>query len=111
MNNFLGYAWWNTTGNTLGSVLCGAIAKHFAMNLNVSSFNKLQLIRFLDDWAYQANVRGILKKREKGTDINSVFQEMKPYEKILIKKFDAKFEEIRYNFPWQRLFEIEVSVS
>lgn len=111
MNNFLGYAGWNTTGNTLGSVLCGAIAKHFAMNLNVSSFNKLQLIRFLDDWAYQANVRGILKKREKGTDINSVFQEMKPYEKILIKKFDAKFEEIRYNFPWQRLFEIEVSVS
>ena len=111
LNKFLGYAGWNTTGNTLGSALCCALVKYFATNLNISSFKKLQIIRFIDDWAYQANVRKTMKNQGLGTDINFVDKKMKQYEDVLIKKFDAKFEEIGYNFPWQRLFEIEVSVS
>lgn len=108
---FLGYAGWNTTGNTLGNAICCALMKHFSTNLNLSSFKKLQLIRFSDDWAYQANIRNTLKKENAGTNINLVSEKMKPYEQILIKKFNAKFHEIGYNFPWQRLFEIEVSIS
>lgn len=108
---FLGYAGWNTTGNTLGSALCCALTKYFATKLNIYSFKKIQMIRFLDDWAYQANVRAIAKKEHSNVDINFVSEKMKPYEKYLEKKIDANFEEIVYNFPWQRLFEIEVSIN
>lgn len=108
-NNFLGYAGWNTTGNTLGSAICCALIKHFAENINIEAFKKVQLVRFLDDWAYQANIRNKLKEEYSTPEINNLSEKMQSYEKFLSKKFDVQFEKINYSFPWQRFFEIEVS--
>lgn len=49
--NFLGYAGWNTTGNTLGSALCCGIVKYLAQKSDEKAFKKVQAVRFLDDWA------------------------------------------------------------
>ena len=54
---FYGFSAWNTTANTLGSLICGGKIKYLAQKYNSKAFKKLQLTRFLDDWAYQANVR------------------------------------------------------
>ncbi len=100
---FYGYSAWNTTANTLGSLICGGKYKFFAQNYNKESFKKLQITRFLDDWAYQANVRQMLKT----IDENELSILMKEYEKILADFTDEKIN-VKYTFPWHRLFEVEV---
>lgn len=110
-DKFLGYAGWNTTGNTLGSVLCCALVKYLADPPDMNAFKKVQAVRFLDDWAYQANVRKILKSRLKEISIEELEKEMKPYEGFIKEKFDVEFPQIKYSYPWNRFFEIEVDLS
>jgi len=100
--NFFGFAAWNTSANTLGSVICAGVTKFLAKKYNNRAFKKLQLIRFLDDWAYQANVRQSLSK----PDTAEIKAKMKPYEQILKQKFIEC--DIKYSFPWNRLFEVEI---
>ena len=63
-----------------------------------------QEIRFLDDWAYQANVRQELEK----PDINELKYKMKAFENIIAEQLDININ-TNYNFPWRRLFEVEVN--
>ena len=133
--NFLGYSAWNTSANSLGSLICGAIvfldakmaseaarqlgseaAKH---NLDAkrrrgeeawsvseaSNLKKLQVIRFLDDWGYQANVRQQLTS----PDEKLVKELMKPYEEKVFELLGVRYD-ISYKFPWNRLFEVEICI-
>ena len=109
-DKFLGYAGWNTTGNTLGSALCCAIVKFLANNPDEAAFKKVQAVRFLDDWAYQANVRKALKLRFDKPDIEALKTLMQPFEKTLQEKTGLDLTTTKYSYPWNRFFEIEVSV-
>lgn len=100
--SFYGYSAWNTSANSLGSLLCGAKVKFLAKKYNKNAFKKLQAIRLLDDWAYQANVRQTLTKPEK--------LDMKEYEQRVSKFLDFEIN-AEYTFPWDRLFEVEVSLK
>ena len=105
-----GYAGWNTSANTLGSLLAGVKVKFNSKKYNDDAFKKLQLIRYLDDWAYQANVRAEIKEP---CDIKAL---MKPYEnkiisKIYCKASNSKFGIIEYMYPWNRKFEIEIDIK
>lgn len=102
--NFYGYSAWNTSANTLGSLICAAVIKYFAKKYNEKAFKLLQEIRFLDDWAYQANVRQELEK----PDINELKDKMKAFENIIAGQLDININ-ANYNFPWHRLFEVEVN--
>lgn len=107
--NFLGYAAWNTSANSLGSLICAAKMKFLAKqskNFVSNNFKKLQVIRFLDDWAYQANVRQELSD----LDTELLKEKMKSYEKIVFKKLNVEYN-ISYKFPWDRLFEVEVELN
>ena len=104
LNNFFGYAGWNTSANTLGSLLAGIKIKWKAKKYNEKAFCKLQKISFLDYWAYQANVR---KTIPAPCDIKEL---MTPFEKILTKKFNQTTS-IKYSFPWQRKFEVEINIT
>lgn len=112
MQDFLGYAGWNTTGNTLGSALCCAVVKYLASKYNEDAFKKVQAVRFLDDWAYQANLRKLLKSRMASPDTkelkNEIKSEMLPYESVLQEKFGTDLSGVEYSFPWNRFFEVEI---
>lgn len=101
--NFYGYSAWNTSANSLGSLICGAKVKFLAKKYNDKEFKKLEVVRFLDDWAYQANVRQTLSK----PDTTELTTQMKPFEKEVAKVLKTEFE-VKYFFPWKRLFEVEV---
>ena len=100
---FYGYSAWNTSANSLGSLICGAKIKYVAQKYNKKAFEKLQITRFLDDWAYQANVRQNLKT----PDIKEVSLLMKSFENEVYTKLGTSAN-IKYSFPWKRLFEVEV---
>jgi len=122
-DNFYGYSAWNTSANTLGSLICAGVVRFFAKDYDDAAFKKLQLIRFLDDWAYQANVRQALKGRpqngktlngnsvqkEKRPDVRKLQKLMIPFEKRL-SRFIKVESDIKYKFPWKRFFEVEVLI-
>ncbi len=103
MKDFYGYAAWNTSANTLGSLLAGVKVKWQAKKYNDKAFKKLQMIRFLDDWAYQANVRNKINFPDEISEL------MKPYEEIIAEVLNYKIlSNVNYKYPWNRKFEIEV---
>ena len=104
LGKFFGYAGWNTSANTLGSLLACVKVKWGAKKYNHKAFQKLQMIRFLDDWGYPANIRA---------QINSpcnITRQMKFYEEKLSQIFDYKIN-AEYTYPWNRKFEIEVKLT
>lgn len=118
-DKFYGYSAWNTSANTLGSLICAGIVRYFAKNYNDEAFRKLQMVRFLDDWAYQANVRQALKgkgetvngkRKEIRPDFRKLTKLMVPFEQKLGKFFRIK-PEIKYKFPWKRFFEVEIVIK
>ena len=100
--SFYGYSAWNTSANTLGSLLCAAKVKFLAKKYSHKAFQKLQAIRLLDDWAYQANVRQTLQEPKN--------LEMKFYEEK-VEHFTGFNFNVKYSYPWKRLFEIEVNLG
>lgn len=104
--NFYGYSAWNTSANSLGSLICAAKIKFYAKNYDSDAFKNLQITRFLDDWAYQANIRQTLEK----PDVTTLNSNMIKYEKILSEVFDKKII-AKYTYPWERLFEVEIELS
>ncbi len=104
--NFYGYSAWNTSANTLGSLICGAKVKLLAKKYNKDAFKRLQVTRFLDDWAYQANVRQTLKV----PDMSALIAGMKSFENVVAEKLNTEIY-VTYSFPWERLFEVEVEFN
>ena len=104
--NFYGYSAWNTSANTLGSLICGAKMKFLAKKYNKKSFKKLQITRFLDDWAYQANVRQTLSS----PCVDELNTKMQKFEKKIESAIMGDVN-VKYSFPWERLFEVEFEFS
>ena len=103
-DDFYGYSAWNTSSNSLGSLICCAKVKYNALknnSYNDDAFKKVQMVRFLDDWAYQANIRQQIKEP------CNIQELMKPYEKRVSDILELKIKN-EYSYPWNRLFEIEV---
>jgi len=112
--DLLGYSAYNTSANTIGSVLCIAVNAYLAKKkglFNLNAFKRLMAVRFLDDWAYQANIRKAVREGyldfEEGLNANIV--EFKHYEEKISKFLDFEFE-AKYSLPWKRSFEIEVKL-
>ena len=105
---FLGYAGWNTSANTLGSLLAGVKFAYNAKKYNKNAFKKLQMIRFLDDWAYQANVR-----KQVDSEFNNINNLMQPHMEKLQQILDYQVppSSVKYLQPWNRKFEIEVVIA
>lgn len=105
-DNFYGYSAWNTSANTLGSLICAAKIKFAAKKYNLDAFLKLQTTRFLDDWAYQANCRQQLSSPDK-KELEKIIL---PYKQD-IQKFLKTNYNISYKYPWNRLFEVEIEYN
>jgi len=110
-----GYAGWNTTGNTLGSVISTGISRYIAEqtnNFDAENFKKLLLIRLADDWAYQTIVRQIIRATTDFADTKTLREELIPLVLNIAKKldYDLNLSDLKLGFPWNRTFETEIDI-
>ncbi len=114
------YGGWNTMSNTLGMVLAQALLAPGDAGLTFT------VLRFLDDWAYQANVRQRLAAEVLPRYPGATVQHLGPaYEACaaaarawleaefvppLRRCFGCRIAVERVDFPWQRLFNVDLAI-
>ena len=110
------YAGWNTATNSTGFVLGQGM---LAMKMTDDARDQLLLMRYLDDWAYQANIRPIIGRQLgwlRGTGAYASLDTKLPAVEAratrMMRRFAddnlPPFNELQYlevTFPWNRMFE------
>ena len=112
------YAGWNTASNTIGYTLGQGLLRPY---LTEMAKNDLMAVRYLDEWAYEANVRqdvrknlvwpnkwpdGSLKPDQRSKAELAVSQGIKTLAGKYIKA--DELNKFSYDLPWSRMFEVEV---
>ncbi len=107
LNKMWAYSAWNTTGNAVGAALALGVARLYSTDpVRADDVAREALfVRLCDDWAYQTQARKSLKTASQ----DELVEQMKPLvtEIAAALKYDAG--SLRLSFPWQRLFEVEVT--
>ncbi len=113
------YSGWNTASNTLGYAIGQGL---LAPRMTAAAKDRLLATRLLDDWAYQANVRGAVGREvlfPAGGSwfyLNGLAPRVTAETERRLRAFAAaSFPEyelgrMRVSFPWNRMFEVDVKL-
>jgi hypothetical protein len=119
LDRLAAYSGWNTAGNTLGYAVGQGMLSPF---MSDEQRKKMLAVRYLDDWAYQANIRGQLYEEvvyPAGSDgqwLNTLKPRVTKAATAKIRRFAAAnlwpmtVENIWVEFPWNRMFELGVHI-
>lgn len=106
-----GYGGWNTTGNATGSAIALAVAHWYGKKnkANVETpLKRCLFVRLADDWGYQTQVRPKLQGALPGNELAAM---LAPYVLRVGKSLEFTPGSISVRQPWNRTFEIEVSLT
>jgi len=111
------YGGWNTATNTSGFALgTGILAK----KMSRKSINRLLAYRYLDDWAYQANIRAMIAEElSKRPDGLQIYLNLGEHEEAIVKRENElmhdfakknlpKIKKFTLSNPWHRMFECRI---
>ena len=110
------YGGWNTSGNTLGFALSQGMESPFYEG---NTAKDLLIVRYLDDWAYQANARMDVYQHviwPKQMPNSGFTPEQKRIAEAAIKESITKVaepvmgsvaKEYDFKLPWSRMFEVQ----
>lgn len=113
LGNLLGYAGWNTPGNTIGTGVAMAAISWWAKRhrqFDKKAHEKLLATRLLDDWVYQANVRSKLRQSDSFPSKNNLQKSMQSGLKQVRTLLGQPYLNPQFSFPCNRFFEIQVDV-
>ena len=108
------YNGWNTASNTIGYAIAQAV---LAPDMSEEDHKNMLTEQYIDNWAYQANVRkNIARMTEKETTnmvpTPAIKEEMiAEIQEFAKKKMGLDPATVSADFPWNRLFEINALVS
>ncbi len=112
------YGGWNTATNASGFLIgAGTLTRY----MDDKAVAELLITRYLDDWAYEANVRQEIFAASYSTagagDPFNLNEKLLPLEKMLNEKMTAfvaenlkvrwRLEDLKFSLPWQRTFECD----
>ena len=111
-----GYAGWNTPTNSTGFVLSEAM---LATKMNYWDVDEMLIDRYLDEWAYQSNIRRLLSNQMNGfrywkAGIEDIEPQLEQRATSLMNRFIDEnlppfdFGTVQVKFPWHRMFEADV---
>ena len=114
------YSGWNTASNTAGYAIGQGM---LAASMTDHDRLRLLAVRYLDDWAYQANIRAELNKEINYPQGGSLVM-LDERQSLLVLAAEKKFHkfasrylyglptaELHATFPWNRMFEVFVTVD
>jgi hypothetical protein len=116
---FVAYSGWNTADNSIGFALAqGELSK----KMSIKDRTNLLKVRYLDDWLYQANIRYRVALEIERHDFKLKYDLGKYYNRVLsgtdnlLAKYvdeEPYLRNTQYSveFPWNRLFEVDVEVQ
>ncbi len=108
------YNGWNTASNTIGYSVAQAV---LAPQMYEEDHRNMLLTQYIDNWAYQANVRkNILRMSEsslqgEGTPAKLTEETIAEIQEFAKKELGLDPAKISASYPWQRFFEIQAKVS
>ena len=108
------YNGWNTASNTIGYSVAQAI---LSQNMSEQDRENMLLVQYVDNWAYQANVRkNILRISDYSDSENKTPDKLREETVAELQEFAKKELEIdpariTASYPWNRFFEIEAKVN
>lgn len=112
------YNGWNTASNTVGYAIAqGVLGK----NMDTQHHSNMLTQQYLDNWAYQANIRKDIYRMQEDIRVDNVRytgtlnEKLEAYMGERIQDFAEKYLQIdprtvSARFPWGRLFETEITV-
>lgn len=119
MYNLAAYNGWNTASNSVGyGVSQGILSKY----MTADAHQRMLTTQYLDNWAYQANVRDYIarmqekiKKNEEPQYYASINAELQSRTKEQLQRYAKDYlgvdpRTIQVTLPWNRLFEVYVDV-
>lgn len=112
------YNGWNTASNSIGYAIAQSI---LATAMPVHNHNKMLTQQYLDNWAYQANIRKDVYRMQDTIRLDNVRytgelnSKLENYMNERVQDFAEKYlsldpRTVSARFPWGRLFETEISV-
>lgn len=111
--DLMAFAAWNTSGNTLGTVLAHASAAIDPAARDSAPHRHLLMERLADDLLYQAYLRPTLQQAwASGRSIADLQAELSGQMLALWRRYLHRIPvgDLQAHFPWDRLFEVEVNV-
>lgn len=114
------YSGWNTATNSTGFVLCQGM---LSSKMEPDACDQLLLRRYLDDWVYQANIRGVVARQLgwfRASGAYSSLDGRREAAEMRATKLMQRFCEdnlppfgdlpyLTVTFPWNRMFEARFS--
>lgn len=114
------YSGWNTATNSTGFVLCQGM---LSAKMEPEAYDQLLLRRYLDDWVYQANIRGVVARQLgwfRASGAYSSLDGRREAAELRTTKLMQRFCEdnlppfgdlpyLTVTFPWNRMFEARFS--
>ena len=118
LDKLWGYAGWNTSSNTLGTVICQGVLRYLYGNTETN--RRFTAYRMMDDAIYSAIVRP--EVRERYRDEDGALPERGECAKLITKRINEvtanklpsianKYAATECHLPWQRLFEIGLKIK
>jgi len=118
LDKLTAYAGWNTASNALGYALGQGI---MAASMSDQERKNLLAVRYLDDWAYQADIRQQLYREivypaaASSVDLKDLEPDITAALNRKLQLFNTRYLWLPPNtidayFPWNRLFEISVNL-
>lgn len=119
MYRLAAYNGWNTASNSVGyGIAQGILAK----NMSADAHKDMLTTQYLDNWAYQANIRDYIYRMQQKLEAHAIKQyyptemgELQSRTKEQIQRYAQVYlgvdpATVQVTLPWNRLFEVYVEV-